>query len=156
MLRSRFLATSTAAGILLMITACGGSDTIKPAAHADDPACSVLVNALPVAVLGQPINQVNVAGVGSWGDPAIVLRCGVTPPGPTTHQCLQVDGLDWVYSETKEAYTFITYGRNPGVEVTVPLSVPRTNASSALVDLATAVKPVPTTSQKCVGLGDTN
>ena len=34
--------------------------------------------------------------VQAWGDPAIIARCGVAALGPTTDQCIDVDGVGWV------------------------------------------------------------
>jgi len=125
----------------LLLTGCG-SEAIKPAPGAATPACTALTGRLPGQVLGRSRNQLSVAGAASWGKPAIVLRCGVSPPGPTTDACLGVNGLDWVFTETKHTLRFVSYGRNPAVEVTVPVSVGRTGATGALVDLAAAVRPI--------------
>ena len=32
----------------------------------------------------------------AWGDPAVIARCGLEPLGPTTDDCVTVDGVDWV------------------------------------------------------------
>ena len=34
--------------------------------------------------------------VHAWGDPAVIARCGLPALGPTTEQCISVDGVDWV------------------------------------------------------------
>ena len=58
----------------------------------------------------------------AWGDPAIVLRCGVPRPAALTRtaQLVSVNGVDWFAEELTGGYVFTTYGRQAYVEVTVP------------------------------------
>ena len=58
--------------------------------------------------------------VAAWGDPAVIWRCGVEPPGPTTDECLDVDGVDWVVHVLDDGASFTTFGREPAVQVLVP------------------------------------
>lgn len=58
--------------------------------------------------------------VRAWGDPAIIARCGVSSPGPTTDECFTVDGIDWVGVPLSDGYRFVTYGRSPAIEVLIP------------------------------------
>jgi hypothetical protein len=58
--------------------------------------------------------------VAAWGHPAVIWRCGVATPGPTTDECLTVDGVDWVVHELKDGAAFTTFGRSPAVQVLVP------------------------------------
>jgi hypothetical protein len=141
----RTISTTTAvlAG-LAVLAGCGssGSPAVQPAPDAAQPACAQLTGRLPDRVLNQARNQLAVTGAATWGDPAIVLRCGVPPTGPTSDPCLEADGLDWVFTETKNQFRFVTFGRTPAVEVQIPSTVDRTAASGALVDLADAVRPL--------------
>ncbi len=59
--------------------------------------------------------------VHAWGDPAIIARCGVTPPPPTTDECFTENGVDWVAQELTDGVRFTTYGRTPAIEVLMPL-----------------------------------
>ena len=59
------------------------------------------------------------------------------------------DAVDWLLDnpDDEEApATFVSYGRSPGVRVTVPGD--RQQATGALVDLAAAVAPLPV-SKRC-------
>ena len=56
----------------------------------------------------------------AWGDPPIIARCGVPPIGPTTDQCIDVSGIDWVAHRLTDGVRFTTYGRTPAIEVLVP------------------------------------
>ena len=75
----------------------------------------------------------------AWGDPPIVLRCGVaTPTGLTsTSQLTLVDGIAWFAETNGERTIFTATDQSPLVEV----SVPRAYAPEAgvLVELGAAI-----------------
>jgi hypothetical protein len=135
-----------------LVSACGGG-SIEAAPGGGSAACTALVARLPGSVLDRDRRSLDVAGAAQWGDPPVLLRCGVPALGPTTDQCIDIDDVNWVLLHEGDTYRFETYGREPAVEVTVPGSVDRTVATSALVDLNPAVRPIPATRQ-CVGLDD--
>ncbi len=58
----------------------------------------------------------------AWGDPVIVLRCGVSSPAAydPTAQLVEVNGVEWFPEELEHGYRFTTFGRSAFVEVTVP------------------------------------
>ena len=56
----------------------------------------------------------------AWGDPAIVAVCGYEPPGPSTLECVAVDGVDWIVQRRSDGVQFTTYGRSPAMDVLVP------------------------------------
>ena len=69
---------------------------------AEREACESLVEALPDRVADQPRRETYGNPLGAaWGDPAIVLRCGVgTPEGYDKFAACQiVNGLDWFVPE---------------------------------------------------------
>jgi hypothetical protein len=122
-----------------LLAACSQTE-VRPGQDGATSACTALTGRLPPKVLDRPRHDLEVAGAAAWGNPAIVLRCGVPPTGPTSAPCLEVDGLDWTFTETENAFRFVTYGRLPAVELRIPVEVGRTNAHGALVDLAPAVR----------------
>ncbi len=77
----------------------------------------------------------------AWGDPPVVLRCGVADPAglTATSEIVEVEGVDWFLTEPAPAYVFTTVGRRANIEVAVPRSVDRAAATAPLVDLAGAV-----------------
>ena len=78
----------------------------------------------------------------AWGDPALVLRCGVARPtglGPTS-DLVEVEDVAWFLDESAAGYTFTTSGRAANVELTVPGEVDRSEATAPLVDVAPAIK----------------
>ncbi|MDO8108172.1 DUF3515 domain-containing protein [Isoptericola sp. b441] len=143
------------------LAACSTRVPVEPAPDAGDPACATLVLSLPDTLAGLPRLLTTSQASAAWGsaDHAIVLRCGVTPPGPTTDQCVTADdgtySVDWVavpgatdvggYAD----WTFTTYGRSPAVEVFVPAAVTDTHSTAFLMELGRAISTVPPT-RHCV------
>jgi hypothetical protein len=108
----------------------------------DDPACTTMANDLPSRLLSHQrvaTSQTSPA-VAAWGRPAIIWRCGVEPPGPTTQDCITVNGVDWIVQPLDDGTGFVTYGRRPAVQVLVPKQyAPETFALPALAPAATKV-----------------
>ena len=134
------LATLLPATVLL-----GGCspDAVEVDAPTRGPAaCHALVRALPDTVDGQRRRDVEPpdALAAAWGDPAIVVRCGVPTPAALTASspCAEVDGVGWFADQRADAYRFTTIGRVSNVQVQVPYDYQP--AADALVDLAPAVR----------------
>jgi hypothetical protein len=119
-------------------------------------ACSHLHGALPRLLDGRLTSAVTPksALTAAWGDPAVVLRCGVGKPRSLrlTSELIEINSVRWFLHETHDSYVFTTYGRVAFVEVRVPKSVPRERATAPLVDLARPViTSVPTTQELSQG-----
>ncbi|MEU9447106.1 DUF3515 family protein [Streptomyces sp. NPDC048277] len=110
--------------------------------YAKDPACARLADRYPDRLDGDTRDLVSFQGLAVWGHGEVELRCGVTPPAPTTDACVSVDGVDWVWRETAAngRRTLVTYGRSPAVEVSVADSVSHLDA--VLLDLSHLVAPI--------------
>jgi hypothetical protein len=142
---------------LALLAACsGGSSGPLPVTAPKPPGnaavfCGRLHKALPARLDGRPATPVSPKSVltAAWGDPAVVLRCGVAKPRslrPTSELIEIDDRVRWFLRETDDAYVFTTFGRVAFVEVRVPKSVPRDRATAPLVDLVVPlVTSVPTT-----------
>jgi len=118
----------------------------EPAPSASEPVCADLLLALPDDLGGQERRSTTSQASRAWGDPAIVLRCGVDPPPPTDQQCLAVsasDGteVDWVIVEDEDQTTLTTYGKIPAVEVTIPAAY--AGDATVLAELTIAVADLP-------------
>jgi hypothetical protein len=74
--------------------------------------------------------------VAAWGDPPIVLRCGVARPAgyDPNGSVTVVNGVDWWQQIGKQAVVWTVVGRAAYVEVTVPKSYAEQGVF--LVDLA--------------------
>lgn len=116
---------AVACALVLGVTACG-PPVIETGelSDADAQACRDLVADLPGTLLDEEAVEVegDTAYGAAWGDPAIVLTCGVdaidisqAPP------CTVVDGVGWVVPEEGgDETTFVADGFRPRVRVVVP------------------------------------
>lgn len=155
---------------LALLAGCAPTVGLPPGEYAADPVCAEVLQATPDTLVGQERRSTSAQASTAWGDPALTLRCGVTPPGPTTERCLtveQADGtaVDWIALEGDDellpaharrgqgSWTFVTYGRTPAVEVVVPVEHAGDQPTAPLVDLAAAMQ-VTTAERACVGLDD--
>ena len=101
--------------------------------------------ALPAHVSDQSRRHTSGSPLGAaWGDPAIVLRCGVGAPEgyEPGSPCQRVNGVDWFVPEDQiedqgSDVLLTTIGRSPAVEVAVPSDYRPPNA--VMVDLADAI-----------------
>ncbi|HET8561489.1 MAG TPA: DUF3515 domain-containing protein [Marmoricola sp.] len=137
------------AGLLVMALAGCGSNTVDVARFPVDAAarreCPDLVKALPGHVSDQARRRV--AGspyAAAWGDPPIILRCGVGRPHGFDRfsTCQTANGIDWYvppsdYPEHADVLMTTVY-REPAVEVHLPAGYrPPVNA---MVDLTRTIK----------------
>ncbi|WP_136052177.1 DUF3515 domain-containing protein [Microbacterium sp. K36] len=121
MLRSRRLA-AVAGAIALAAGLAGCSTTVhlEPAEDANDPACANVSVLLPDSVGGYERVWTDAQATGAWGDPTVVLRCGVEPPAPSDLVCTTLGGVDWlVLEQEEERQRLVTYGREPAIEVII-------------------------------------
>ncbi|MGZ4460259.1 MAG: DUF3515 domain-containing protein [Nocardioidaceae bacterium] len=150
MLRQRpALRIAGAVACLGLLASCSGTVGVDaPAVHGSDArACAALVKALPAHVADQKQRKVDAGGgyADAWGDPAIVLRCGVPRPKGFTKfaACQQANGVGWFVPQSQqtgkpETITMTTIGRAQNVEVTIPPDYWPPPAT--MVDLAPAIK----------------
>lgn len=132
----------------------GVSAPVSAAPRADDPACARGIAAAPATVAGLARTPLDIAGALSWGEPAVILRCGLPEQPPTTKPCLGVNGVDWVFDAEGDPFVFISYGRSPAVELRVPARYGRASAVAAVTDLGPVASALPTTGRACIGAGD--
>ncbi len=122
----------------VLLSGCGSPGPVQvdgPKLLGTDAAqCRRLVQALPDTVAGQKRRNISPADApaAAWGDPAIVLRCGVHKPAalrPTSF-CLEVNHVGWLATQGGKAVPmsrpaagtvdFTTIGRSVYVELSVP------------------------------------
>jgi hypothetical protein len=111
-----FLALATLA---LALSGCASTVALEPAADANNPDCAEVTAYLPQTVAGQERRWTDAQATGAWGDPtAIILTCGVTPPGPSELPCQTAGGVDWLIDDSEAPnYRLTSFGRTPAVEV---------------------------------------
>lgn len=121
MLRSRRLA-AFAGAVILAATLAGCSTTVhlEPADDANNPGCADVSARLAENVGGFDRVWTDAQATGAWGDPTVVLRCGVEPPAPSELVCTTIGGVDWlVLDQEEERQRLVTYGRDPAIEVNI-------------------------------------
>lgn len=97
--------------------------TAPPAGSAATRVCPGLIGALPATLDGHRSRPVTGArhSAAAWGDPPIVLRCGVGAPSAAAGgQLLTLDGLTWRTSTTDRAVVWTTTDRSVPIEISVP------------------------------------
>ncbi|MGW7381461.1 DUF3515 family protein [Streptomyces sp. NPDC054794] len=115
---------------------------VHPAKASGAPQCRRITDTAPAALGGLSRRDSSLAGVAVWGDRDILLRCGVTPPGPTRDPCFAVNGVDWVIDQAQSTHTrkvIVSYGRTPATQVVFD-GGGKTDA--ALVDLSRLIAPI--------------
>lgn len=145
---------SVGALVLTTLAGCGSDVSVEPPTPrgADLSQCRSLVAALPDSVVDAGTREVSPDDglVAAWGDPAIVLRCGVDRPDqlePTSY-CFAVNDVGWFAEsdgkpldgteQPTSTVVFTTIGRRPYVEVTVPPDDSRSPVDP-LTDVAAAI-----------------
>lgn len=130
------------------------SARVSAAPGAADPACVTALAAAPATVAGFARTPLPVQGALSWGEPAVVLRCGLPAATPTTDPCLGVDGIDWTVDTSGDPFVFVSYGRSPAVELRVPSRYGNDSAVAAVTDVGPVAAALPRNGRACVGADD--
>jgi hypothetical protein len=138
-----------------VLVGCTPTVALQPAADATNPGCAQIVVRLPATVAGQSIRQTDAQATGAWGNPtSVLLRCGVTVPGPSQDLCYTVGGVDWLMNATKApVYVFTTFGRDPATEVVVNSTLTQGQGTIILDELSNAVGSIKQTN-KCLNRED--
>ncbi|BCT76562.1 hypothetical protein SCMU_24040 [Sinomonas cyclohexanicum] len=175
-LAARLVAPTAGMALAAVLAGCSVPVTVQPAPDAANPACAPLMIALPDTLGDAQLRKTTSQATAAWGDPsAVVLRCGVASPGPTTDRCVSVNGVDWVIKEDGPSsgaaaepsgqaasgqasgqpdsgtYTLTTFGREPATELLLDTS--RISSATVLASLSSAVSKIPAT-RHCVGQED--
>lgn len=156
MLPARVVTALTAAALTIVALAgCARTIGVEVAPDAADPKCAEVMLAVPDE-LGPdlPKLRTNAQATAAWGEPggAVTMRCGVAQVGPSA-DCQHVDSgdgtaVDWIVTtDDKGTWSFVTYGREPAVEVIVPPTVTEDHSTSFIADLSDAVTQVPATKE---------
>ncbi|MGH3458366.1 DUF3515 family protein [Aeromicrobium sp.] len=138
--------------LVAALAGCGGQLDVDdyPTAEGTDLDCKALLADVPQRVAGQENRDVSGRVAAAWGDPAIILRCGVEKPEALRpeSQCFAVRDVGWLAETTADGYLFTTIGRTFHVSVEVPKSYDP--AADVLADLASSVKKHNPEKEPCV------
>jgi hypothetical protein len=98
--------------------------TAPPSLASTAAPCASLLNRLPRTLDGSDARPVTAAPdrVVAWGDPAVVLRCGVPKPKAATAvaQEFVINGVAWVYADDHGTGVWTLTKRTVYVEVRTP------------------------------------
>jgi hypothetical protein len=138
---TRRLLLAAALCAALLTAGCGSDLSVDeyPTVSGTEVNCKGLFADRPLKVAGQKNRLVKDENASAWGDPPIILRCGVEKPsdlGPAS-RCDMVDGVGWFSEETSDGYLFTTIGRDYYVSVEVPHDY--APEADALADLSDSV-----------------
>ncbi len=140
-------------GVWVTLAGCSRAVEVALPSGAGSAACAAAARVWPsdVSGLSAVTTSPGSPAVRAWGDPAVIARCGVADPGPST-DCLSVDGVDWVVSTLSDGAKFVTFGRSPAIEVLIPsIHAAPGNEGSLLPVFGPAARALPTTGRSCSG-----
>ena len=139
-------------GLTLLLTACstGPVEVLTPDLDdADRAACEAFTADLPTSIADQPERDLEPADAlgAAYGDPAIVVRCGVSVPDDfdeAVSSCEVANGVGWYvppaqFDDQDADVTLTAAGFRPVVEVSVPGTYRPDGTAAAIAQLAAAV-----------------
>lgn len=105
--------------------------------------CRALSAALPESLDGRTRRATDgdPVRIAAWGEPPVVLGCGVGPSAPTAGaQLVEVNGVAWVDTAVAGATVYTSVGRVVTLQVRVPAREVDESGQTVLVPLAAAVR----------------
>jgi hypothetical protein len=147
--------------VALAATACGKEPVTIPTLRlsaADQATCRQVTDALPDQVAGQDRRHTQPADAlgGAWGDPAIVLECGVPVPDDFTRAsgCQVANGIGWYVPDSQiddqsADVVMSTAGYRPVLQVSIPASYRPNGVAAAMVELGPVVRQYTKLVQSC-------
>ena len=139
---------------VLTLSACAPTVRLQAAPEANAVECANMMVRLPEVIGELERRSVDAQSTAAYGDPtALIVRCGLPRPGPSTLPCATVDGVDWLIDDSDDPrYVFISYGLDPATEVIVDSE--RISGTQALQALAGPVSSQSAPVGQCLGAED--
>lgn len=118
--------------------------TVPPVPPEAEAPCTAVMGALPLELAGEQSRRVDSDSpfVYAWGEPAVVLVCGVDRPAGwvTTASAIQINGVQWyVDTSDPDTTTWTTVDRPVYVEVRLPAGVDSAPVTALTTPLAQAL-----------------
>jgi hypothetical protein len=117
---------------------------VPPVTPEADASCPALMSTLPLELTGEPSRRVQSDSpfAYAWGDPPIVLVCGVDRPAGyvTGVSAIQINGVQW-YVDTDDPDTTVwtTVDRPVYVQISLPASVDSAPVTALTPQIAQAL-----------------
>jgi hypothetical protein len=117
---------------------------VPPVTPEADASCPALMGALPLELTGEPSRRVqfDTPYAYAWGEPAIVLICGVERPAGWVVgvSAIQINGVSWYVDTTDPGSTVWTaIDRAVYVEITLPADVDSAPVTALTPEIAAAL-----------------
>jgi len=117
---------------------------VPPVTPEADASCPALMSTLPVELAGEPSRRVDSDSpyAYAWGDPPIVLICGVDRPAGFVigASAMQINGVQWyVDTSDPESTVWTTVDRPVYVEITLPADVDSAPVTALTSQIAAAL-----------------
>lgn len=151
---SGFAKLALAAAVITVLSACAPTVRLEPAPEANAVECANMMVRLPDMLANLERRSVDAQSTAAYGDPtAVIVRCGLPRPGPSTLPCVTVDGVDWLIDESDQPrYRFTSYGLDPATEVIVDSEV--VSGTRVLQELSGPVSSQSPPVGRCIGAED--
>jgi Protein of unknown function (DUF3515) len=117
------------------------SSTVEP--------CAQVLSDLPIQLNGANPRIVHTTQAVAWGNPAIVLRCGVArpadlaPPPKGPAEVAGINGLNWLVDDGKRAIVYTLVDRAIYIEVSLPAGADPSASMPVLSDAVAKALPAP-------------
>ena len=117
---------------------------VPPVTPEADASCPALMSTLPLELTGEPSRRVQseTPYAYAWGDPAIVLVCGVDRPAGYVAgvSAIQINGVQWyVDTDDPETTVWTTVDRPVYVQISLPASVDSAPVTALTPQIAQAL-----------------
>jgi hypothetical protein len=117
---------------------------VPPATPEADASCPALMGTLPLELAGEPSRRVDsdTPYAYAWGDPAIVLICGVDRPAGFVvgTSAIQINGVQWyVDTSDPDVTVWTTVDRPVYVQITLPPEVDSAPVTALTPQIAAAL-----------------
>lgn len=143
------------ADLIALVLLAGCAPTVTVDTYPTEPGTEVNCGALyadlpPTAGTAPTIPVEDDVAAAAWGDPPVVLRCGVERPAALrqTSRCNMVGDVGWLDEKIADGYLFTTIGREFYVSVEVPDE--HAPAADVLIDLSEAITKHDPETEPCV------
>lgn len=128
---------------LLLLSGCAQSVVLEPAEDANHPGCAEVMVRLPSEIGDLTQRYTTAQATSAWGEPAaIILRCGIAPVMVSELPCVTAGEVDWLVDDSAAPnFRFISFGRDPAIEVIVDSESASGISALEAVGLAVATNP---------------
>lgn len=129
--------------LIPMLSGCAATVTLDAAEDSNNPLCAEVMVRLPDQIAEFPQRYTNAQATSAWGEPvSLIIRCGLKEVTVSELPCVTAGEVDWLVDDSQApSYRFISYARNPAIEVVVDST--KISGVTSLEALSSAVSQIP-------------